>query len=41
MAALSLFFISIAVGIYIVVGIQEISMEKILQEKRYTKKINL
>ena len=38
MAALSLFFISIAVGIYIVVGIQEISMEKILQEKRYTKK---
>lgn len=38
MAALSLFFISTAVGIYIIVGIQDISMKKILQEKRYTKK---
>lgn len=38
MTALSLFLISIAIGMYIVVGIQNISMEKILQEKRYTKK---
>lgn len=38
MAALSLLFISVAVGIFIVVGIQDISMEKILQEKKYTPK---
>ena len=41
MAALSLLFISVAVGIFIVVGIQDISMEKILKEKKYTPKINL